>query len=207
MHIYSKEEDKFLEENYHNHTTKELTKLFNEKFKTNQSVKAIGARAKVKGWKKDPEFSFKTYCYSKGRVPTNKGKKLEDYLNDEQIKNVQRTQFKKGHRPHNARPIGSERFGKDKYIYVKIGEPNIWLPKQVYLYKKYIGDVPKGYKVIFADGNKYNFELDNLILVSFGELLKLNQYGFYYRDKEATKCGLNMVKIMNEIKKRKKDNE
>ena len=201
MHKYTKEEKNFIRKNYHNHTNKELTKIFNEKFNTDVTVKAISAQGKELKLLKDDEFKG---SFKKGHTPQNKGKKLEDYLNDEQIKNIQRTQFKKGHRPHNARPVGSERFGKDKYIYVKIGEPNIWLPKQALLYEKYIGEVPKGCKVIFADGNKYNFELDNLLLVTSEELLKINSNGFYYRNKEATKCGLNMVKIMNEIKKRKK---
>ena len=75
--------------------------------------------------------------------------------------------FKKGDIPSNKKPIGSERIIKDGYTEIKVAEPNKWeSPKHRVIWEKVNGKISKGYALVFADGNKQNFGLDNLILVS-----------------------------------------
>jgi len=51
--------------------------------------------------------------------------------------------------------------------------------------------------VIFADGNKANFNISNLLLVSDAELGTMNKNGLIYKGfEEGTKCGLTIAKIM-----------
>ena len=63
----------------------------------------------------------------------------------------------------------------------------------------------KGHKVIFADGNNRNFEMDNLILVSDAEELIMNRNKLFKTDKELTKVGVTVAKVLDKVNKRKKD--
>ena len=100
-------------------------------------------------------------------------------------------------------PIGSERKNKG-YIFVKIAEPNIWIEKHKLIYESKYGKTPKGYKVIFADKNKLNFDIDNLILVSDAEELIMNNKQLIYEEAELTKTGSMIAKLLNEIRKKEK---
>ncbi len=62
-----------------------------------------------------------------------------------------------------------------------------------------------GYNIIFADGDKYNFDIGNLVLVSNAELLIINKRKLYKRDKELTKTGCLVAKIIDKTNKRRKE--
>ncbi len=112
--------------------------------------------------------------------------------------------FKKGHTPHNHRPVGSEREGKDGYIEIKVAEPKKWVSKHKAIYEKYYGPVPKGYKVIFLDRNMRNFNIENLACVSSAELARLNQNHRISEFPEITKAGIVLEKCKEVIRSKKK---
>ena len=58
-----------------------------------------------------------------------------------------------------------------------------------------------GHKVIFADGNKRNFDIDNLILVSDSEALIMNANKLRYENKELTKTGALIAKVIDKTNK------
>ena len=72
------------------------------------------------------------------------------------------TQFKKGGKPKNTRPIGSIRKNKEGGYDVKIGEPKIWISRARKVWLDAGREIPKGYIVIHIDGNPENDELSNL---------------------------------------------
>ena len=131
--------------------------------------------------------------FKKGSTPWNKG--LKGYMGSN------KTSFKKGTIPPQYRPVGSERINRDGYLEVKIADPNKWELKHRYIYKKHYGDIPKGHNVIFADTDKTNFNIDNLILVSKSEMLILNRNKLIYEDNELTKVGVNIAKVIDKVKK------
>lgn len=140
-----------------------------------------------------------------GNIPFNKGKK--GYMSAEQYEKCKQTMFKKGNIPANHRPIGSERVGKDGYILIKIQDKNLqknWMPKHRYLYEQKYGKIPEGYKLIFADGNKLNFDLDNLVLVSYSEELIMNRRGLISGNADITKTGSIIAKVIDKTNKVKK---
>ena len=111
---------------------------------------------------KPNETSFK-----KGHVPWSKGTKG--------VLKPNKTSFKKGNIPHNTREMYSERLSKDGYIEIKVGI-NKWIGKHRYTWEQhYKKKVPKGYAVLFLDGDNRNFEIDNLKIISRGALLILNR--------------------------------
>ena len=71
---------------------------------------------------------------------------------------------------------------KDGYLEIKVAEPNKWALKHRIVYEDAYGKIPKGMNLIFADGNKLNLELDNLLLVTDNELLRMNRNNLIKED-------------------------
>jgi hypothetical protein len=75
--------------------------------------------------------------------------------------------------PLRTRPLYSERFGKDGYIEIKYADvphgnrKDNWKNKQVWVYEQHHNITVDSKKdvVVFLDGDKYNFDIDNLMLI------------------------------------------
>lgn len=119
-----------------------------------------------------------------------------------------RTSFKSGNLPHNTRELYSERTNKDGLIEIKV-DTNKWISKHRYVWEQYNNrKVPKGKVVIFLDGNKTNFEIDNLKLISRGALLILNRkYRHILKDKELMRSCVDLSELIYAVGKRKKTKE
>ena len=191
QHKWTDEEKEYLALIVKGSTYKETTKKMNDKFEYNFSEE------QVKGMMYRNKLTTGTGGYfKKGSTPWNKG--LKGYMG------ANKTSFKKGTIPPNQVPIGTESITKGGYIKVKVGEPNKWKLKQRYIYEQHYGEIPNNYNIIFADGNKMNFDIDNLIAVSKSEMLILNNNNLRFEDKELTKVGVNIAKVIDKAKKRNK---
>lgn len=113
IHIWSNQEKEYMKEITPGHHHKEIQELMNKKFKLNLSIDQI--KGAISRYKLNTGFTGRI---EKGHIPFNKGKK-GIYLGG--IK----TQFKKGHKPKNYMPVGSERVNGDGYIDIKIADPNV----------------------------------------------------------------------------------
>ena len=105
-------------------------------------------------------------------------------MSKEQYNKCKNTMFKKGNIPANHRPIGSERITVDGIVEIKIAEPNKWKAKARVIYEKEFGTIPKGYIIIYLDGNKQNLEPNNLKAISRKENLIMNHSKLRYNNKE-----------------------
>lgn len=109
--------------------------------------------------------------------------------------------FKKGMIGFKTKPVGTEimRTTKDgrMFIVVKIGEPDVWEFKHRLIWQQYHGEIPKNGRIIFADNNTMNFDIDNLLLVSINENKYLSYYNLKFDDKDLTKTGLNILRLNN----------
>ena len=104
--------------------------------------------------------------FKKGNIPWNKGTKGL-------FKGGEKTYFKKGHTPHNTLPIGSMRIDVDGYMDIKVKDHK-WKLYHRYLWEKENGTIPKGYLLVFKDGNKQNVVIENLELITMKENMKRN---------------------------------
>ena len=200
MHRYSEEQKKFIIDNNYGKYSKELAEMFNQQFDTNITANEIAY------FRRNHKLnSGLTGQFQKGHVSHNKGKKQSEYMTKEAIERTKATRFKKGNRPSSYRPVGSERITKDGYIEVKVADPNKWETKNKIVYKQHFGDIPKGYKVIYADGNKLNNDINNLILVSNSELLIANRNHLIYNNKELTESGILISKVIDKTNKVKNE--
>jgi len=105
----------------------------------------------------------------------------------------------KGRGKYKACPVLTEKI-KDGYVIIKktndaIPAKNNWILKHRYLWEQAHGKVPKGYIVIFLDGRKDNFSLDNLTIVTKEEQIRLTKSKLRFNDPELTQTGIAIVKL------------
>ena len=191
---YSEQKVNFLKNNVKGITLKELTNRFNKNFNCNMTEQAIRTMERTLGLTNGRNTRFK-----KGQTSWNKGKKMKQ----ETYEKLRATMFQKGNKTYNTRKVGDERIDVDGYTYIKVEAPNKWKLKHRVLWEEKYGSIPKGFSLIFADGNKQNFNLDNLILVSRSELFILNQKGLIKNNGDLTKVGVNIARVIDRVNKRK----
>lgn len=200
-HIYNDEELDWLRENYRIYELKELLPRFNERFKSDLTYYQLKSTLKRHNIK-----SGRTGQWQKGRIPYTKGKKWDEYMSKEAQENSRKTCFNKertmNNANHNEVPVGTERYHKG-YVIVRTDKQDglsarrYWKFKHHLIWEEAYGPIPEGHCVIFADGNKLNFDINNLILVTRGELGLMNKEGLYYKgNADATKCGVTLSKLM-----------
>ena len=190
---YTQEEIEYLFLIVPGHSHKEITALFNNHFEAEIKI------SQVKSFIKNRKLNTgRTGRFVKGQVSHNKGKKGISYPS------MKPTQFKTGEMPHNHKPVGSETLRADGYVWVKVEEPKTWRMKHVLIWEDANGPVPKGYAVLFGDGNRLNFDLNNLILVSKAQLVMLNKKGLIRPDAELTRTGIIIADLHIKIAERKR---
>ena len=134
--------------------------------------------------------------FEKGHVPANKGKKMPA----EVYEKSKHTMFKKGHQPNNHREVGSERINVEGYVEIKVAEPNRWQLKHRVVYENYHNVKLKSTDVvIFLDGNKQNFDIENLALIDRGINAIMNHEGMRFADAEITRTEVNIAKLKKAI--------
>jgi hypothetical protein len=191
FHKWTQEEKEYLASIVKGSSYNEIAKKMRDKFNydfTDYQIKGAIAR-----------YNLKTGTmghFRKGSTPWNKG--LKGYMGPN------KTSFKKGTIPPNQVPVGTESLTKGGYIKVKIADPNKWELKHRLIYMQHHGEIPKDCNVIFADTNIYNFDIDNLILVSKAEMLIMNNNKLICKDKELTKVGANIAKVLVKVSDIKK---
>lgn len=117
--------------------------------------------------------------------------------------------FEKGSIPATAQqvPVGTERISKDGYVEVKVSERAVnsngsFRRKHVIVWEKAHGKpVPKGHTVVFADKDKMNFDLDNLVLVSLADFRRIANMGYPYCDRKTLETCINVSKLQGAVSK------
>lgn len=190
-HRYTSEQIAFITENIIGRSRSDLKVLFNTHFDLDLSLSQITGFIKNHKLNSGLDSRFKPGC-----LPFNKGKKG--------IGGWEPTQFKKGKKPHNYKPVGTERVNGEGYVDIKVADPNKWRSKHLVVWEKENGPVPKGYVVIFGDGNRRNFDVNNLILVSRKQLAILNKNKLIQDNAELTRTAIIVADIFSKLSERKK---
>jgi len=93
------------------------------------------------------------------------------------------TQFKRGNRSNTWKPIGSERVFKGGYLQRKVTDtgypPRDWVFVHHIVWREAGNDIPRGYRLIFKDGNMRNITVENLELVTIADLMRRNSVHRY----------------------------
>lgn len=182
-HSYSPEQLQFIEDRK-KMSRVELTAAFNTCFETSLSVSAIKGVCKRNNWR-----TGRTGLFEKGHVPHPNAHPT----------GPNKTSFKKGQMPYNWRPIGHERLTKEGYHQRKITDTGNTVSDYVELHRllweEHNGPIPPGHVVMFKDGNKDNIVIENLLLISRGELGVMNKKGLINTPADAKEIALLIAKI------------
>ena len=120
----------------------------------------------------DPNHPGRRTWFAAGHAPHNKGKPFPAKGR------AVETQFKKGMVPHTWRPIGHERVSKEGYLQRKVSDTGTTRRDYVAIHhlvwRMHGHTVPQGYALCFVDGDKRNFDINNLELVHRSELMRRN---------------------------------
>ena len=201
--LFNDEQIQFILNNYKGITTYVLADMINAKFELNVT------RAQVKNFLCKNKLSnglATSTQFMKGQPSHNKGKKMSA----EQYEKCMQTIFKKGSIPPNRREIGDERFDKDGYVCVKVadGKRNKnWKPKHHVVYESVHGPIPPKHKVVFLDGNKLNFDINNLVCVSNVIHAQMCKNRRYKKDAQLSETNILITRLEHEINNRTKQNK
>ncbi len=200
---FTKEEESYLKENYPHMNTSSIAEHLG------RNIFSVYNKAYVMGLKKTEGYLQSEASgrlkgnvginsrFKKGQTPWNKGKKMTT----EQYEKAAPTMFRKGNKPHNTKYDGYISVRKSRkipYAWIRVSEGKFRLLHRV-LWERYNGRIPKGYNVVFKDGNQANISLDNLELVSDSELMNRNNLQRYPED--IKKLILANAKLKREINK------
>lgn len=160
---YTDEELLFMENNC-SLPRREAHQLFCEKFnREDVRLDNYTSKCKINGW-----LTGRTGCFKQGHMPHPNARP----------KGPNKTSFKKGDKPANYMPVGTERF-KEGYWQIKVAEGiNQWKLKHRVLWEERYGTIPKNRVLLFKDSNSQNLDLDNLELINRKELVELSRNNF-----------------------------
>ena len=199
--IWTEAEKKIIYDNYKTLQKKDIVIKLKEELGVERSVMNIKCF-----YHKFKLNSGMTGYFEKGCTPPNKGKKLSP----EMYEKLKATMFKKGYKPKNTLPVGSEVYqnrdsksGKLSYWYVKIAEPNVWKPKHRLLWESVNGPIPEGAKIMFLDGDTNNICIENLRMITKADSAVLNkQYGNEKLTADERNIAVDVVQIGRKAKQR-----
>lgn len=216
---YSKEQVQWLKDNALGHTHKELAELFNKEYGTNLTMqqirRALQKRKILNGMyhKSDMTDEMIEFIYNNCKGITNQelAKRLNEKFGTNY--NAKKMQNFKHHRGLKAgihicnenrkKELYSETIDSRGYTWVKLGDCN-WVRKSRYVYEKYIGKIPKGQVIVFKDGNKRNFDLDNLMLADKKMLAQLS--ALITDDRELNETIILNAKLKIKLRELENDN-
>lgn len=199
--FYAPEMDEFLTEFVPGHSEAEITDEFERRFGIRLRRSQLRNRMTTLGVRQ----GINTGQFKKGQPAYNKGMKQTDFMSAEAIEKTKATHFQKGQIPHNAIGfgIGRERMDKDGYIQVKVklhsnaeGRWNNYRYKHVLIWEQEHGcHIPPKTAIIFADGNKRNFDPDNLVAVPRRILMIINRHHIPYFDRSSLETAMKIAEI------------
>ncbi len=101
-------------------------------------------------------------------------------------------------------PIGYEsKPDKNGLVRIKINEKQ-WVYKQRYIYEQHYGKIPKGYKVVFLNGDRTDYDISNLAIAPYKDISYVYVNQLNSSNKEVTKLGFGIARLINKIKEMEK---
>jgi hypothetical protein len=188
--VWTAEELDLLRKLYADHSSAEIAQRVGRSVgKVYQAAARLGLQKSAKYMAHNVGFVLQpgigaAYRFPKGHAPANKGLRRPGYAPGR----MAQTQFKKGQRAGAAeklwKPVGTIVADPEGYLRIKVrervnGQPPGW-SKEIWpllhwrVYEQHKGPIPKGHKVVFRDRNRSHCEIENLELITDGEMMRRN---------------------------------
>lgn len=183
---WTKEMINFIKIHYDDYKYSDLSDLVNETFNVKTTASSIEHKVSRLGLKKSKEAIQKI---AQSNI------------------NARRYWFMPGGISKSRKPIGYERLDKRTgIVWVKVKDPDIFEAKQRVIYEKHYGKLEKGMNVVFLNGDKTDFRIENLAAFSNEDLLAFNLTYIQPNandDIAKIKYAIAKVKIASRLKKNK----
>lgn len=197
---YTEEMCQFLIEYAPKHRISEIQAAFEGRFGIKPTKAAVSVKISRLGVHSCFDGKFQ-----KGRTSPNKGKKLEEMMPPESAARFRQNQFQKGHKLKQVYKVGDEKVVSHDFLAVLT--PEGWKRKHYLVWEQHHGKVPEGHYVVFADGNKRNFDIENLVCVSCSQHIKLGRMGVYGSGKEIIEASKALVDLQSKLYKLERGKE
>jgi len=183
--IWTTSEDDLLRSRYSDEPTESIAAALN------RTLSAIYSRVSALGIAKSETFQARMRSdqlqrlgvvgeatrFAAGQTPWNRG--IRHTVGGRSSE----TRFKPGQKTHNWRPIGFERMTWEGYLERKVTDTGVKrIDYRLVHHLVWLAagrEIPSGHVLTFRDGNKRNFSLDNLELLSQRDLMLRNSYHNY----------------------------
>ena len=144
--------------------------------------------------------------FGPGHPSCTKGVPMSEWMSEEGIERCRRTQFAKGHAPHNVMPVGSERVNSSGAVEVKVAEQPFgmkahdnWIPKARIVWEREHGEPwPEGCRCVFADHDKLNLSPENIVPVPerIYPVVTRAVGGLEYHDRESLDVAMAYAEVV-----------
>ena len=122
-----------------------------------------------------------------------------------------KTAYKKGNVPSNTKEVGEYSHTTDGYLIRKVKSTGTqrekWEFVHLAVWKEHNGPIPEGCIITFADGDKDNCDISNLILETRAQHGVKNRWNIHGYDAESEKIANQIVDLKMGIAKAKKKNK
>jgi len=195
--FWTEQEIKFLTDNYPDMKTADIAAIIN------RPICGVYGKANIMGIFKSKEYmsklleieakklaaAGKQYQFKKGQTSHNKGQKMPKELYEK----IKRTMFKPGNKPGNIKKVGAERIDHEGYTYIKLADSD-WVLKHRHVWEEVNGPVLANHVIIFKDNNMYNFNINNLQMISQADNMLRNTIHQYPEPIQE------LIKLKNKLK-------
>ncbi len=132
---------------------------------------------------------------------------LQLYCSKRKIRYKDYCENKSHHSLGNKIPIGSEYKRPDGMVFVKVAKDK-WIYKQRLVYENYYNvKLDENDFIIFLDGNRNNYDINNLKRVSRRESAVMINNGLFFNEPELTETGSTVAQLMIKTKDKEKEAE
>lgn len=98
-------------------------------------------------------------------------------------------------------PIGTIIDDGEGYLKIKTGKGSSgWERYHRYVYEKEHGKIPKGHKIIFLDGDRRNYSIENMVAVPCSYLAYMNKLKLKSNEPEITKTSIAWCELYELLK-------
>lgn len=206
---------------HHKKHPKKVTDLIlaccEEHMSTNETAEFINTKlgpgtittGQVRSWMKNHKVrNGYQSVFQKGMTAYNKGKTWDDFMPPESQKRCMKGLHKKGDIPHNLAPIGTVRKTKDGYLKKKVlnygSQRTRWKFLHRLIWEEHNGPIPKGCLVTFADGDRTNCSIENLVLETKAQHAVKNHLGWKSWDRESAEAYNLMADVRSAVSRKKR---
>lgn len=197
---YTNEQLDFLRTNQKKLTRRQLSELFNDRFNTDRSERAIADVCKRRKWYNDNlPGQINGVSWAKGLS----GDEYRSHFTEESFRSLNKIK----------KTIGDEVvFNGFPYVFVSddtsLKYRDRMIPKSRFVWERAYGSVLKGHVILHLDRNRMNCDLNNLISVPVSYMFEMNKNGWYKENADITLTAIKLCELNSQLmtNKRRKQN-